>query len=70
MSGHMDYARIRKLYEAMSRKAEQNNRVLEILFHPGLTLPDEVSDELGASAAEDFYLSANRHVEKEAVMTL
>lgn len=70
MSGHMDYARIRKLYEAMSRKAEQNNRVLEILFHPGLTLPDEVSDELGASAAEDFYLSANRHVEKETVMTL
>lgn len=68
MSGHMDSARIEKLYGKMNRKAEKDGRTLEILFHPGMALPEEISDELGDSAAEEFYLSANRHVEKEAVM--
>lgn len=69
MSGHMDIIRIGKLYGKMSRKADKGGRTLEILFHPGLALPQEVSAELGDAAAEEFYLSANRHVEKEAVMT-
>lgn len=68
MSGHMDSARIVKLYGKINRKAEKDGRTLEILFHPGLALPEEISAELGDSAAEEFYLSANRHVEKEAVM--
>lgn len=68
MSGHMDYERIRKLYGAMIRKAERDNRVLEILFHPGITLPGEVNPELGDTAAEDFYLSSDRSIEKRAVM--
>lgn len=68
MSGHMDYERIQKLYGAMTHKAERDNRVLEILFHPGITLPEEVNPELGDAAAEDFYLSSDRYVEKKAVM--
>lgn len=68
MSGRMDRERIEKLYGKMRRKAERGGRTLEILFHPGLTLPSEVTPEIAKEAAEDFYLCADRHVEKEAVL--
>lgn len=67
MSGHMDYDRIVTLYPKIAAGAARENRVLEILFHPGLTLPEEVTEEIGAEAAEDFYLRKDRHVEMEAV---
>lgn len=67
MSGHMDYDRIVRLYAGYGALAERKGRVLEILFHPGLTLPDEVTEEMGAEAARDFYLRQDRHVELEAV---
>lgn len=70
MSGHMDYERIRKLYGAMTRKAERDNRVLEILFHPGIILQEEVCEEIAREAVEAFYLLEDRHLEKEAVMKL
>lgn len=70
MSGHMDYERIQKLYGAMTRKAEHDNRVLEILFHPGITLPEEVTGEVAREAVETFYLLEDRHIEKAAVMKL
>ena len=70
MSGHMDYERIQKLYRAMTHKAERDNRVLEILFHPGITLPEEVTGEIAKEAVETFYLLEDRHIEKEAVMKL
>lgn len=67
MSGHMDYDRIVRLHPKIAKKAEQGGRTLEILFHPGLTLPEEVSEEIGEEAAADFYLRDDRHVEMEAV---
>lgn len=67
MSGHMDYDRIVRLYPEIAKKAEKNGRTLEILFHPGLTLPGEVTEEIGEEAARDFYLRDDRHVEMEAV---
>ncbi len=70
MSGHMDYDRIVRLYPKIAAKAERDGRVLEILFHPGLTLPEEVNDEIGEEAARDFYLREDRHVEMEAVERL
>lgn len=70
MSGRMDYGRIQKLYGAMRDKAQRDNRVLEILFHPGITLPEEVTEEIAKEAVETFYLLEDRHVEKEAVMKL
>lgn len=70
MSGRMDYERIQKLYGAMIRKAERDDRVLEILFHPGITLPEEVTGEVAREAVETFYLLEDRHIEKEAVMKL
>lgn len=67
MSGHMDYDRIVRLYPKIAMKAARDNRTLEILFHPGLTLSDEVTEEIGEEAARDFYLRQDRHVEMEAV---
>lgn len=68
MSGRMDRERIEKLYARMKKKAEKDGRRLEILFHPGLTLPEEVTPEIARDAADDFYLQKDRHVEKEAVL--
>ena len=67
MSGYMDYDRIVRLYPKIASKAEKDKRVLEILFHPGLTLTEEVSEEIGEEAAKDFYLRQDRHVEMDAL---
>lgn len=68
MSGRMDRERIERLYGKMKRKAERDGRTLEILFHPGITLPEEITPEIAKEAAADFYLCRDRHVEKEAVL--
>ena len=68
MSGRMDRERIERLYPKMQRKAQKAQRTLEILFHPGITLPEEVTGEIAKDAVEDFYLLRDRHVEKEAVL--
>lgn len=68
MSGRMDRARVERLYQKMRAKAERDGRNLEILFHPGLMLADEVTDEVAKEAAEDFYCRQDRHVEKETVL--
>lgn len=67
MSGHMDYDRIVKLYPGITAKAEKDNRVLELIFHPGRMLPGEVTEEIDGKAAKDFYLCKDRHVEMDAV---
>lgn len=70
MSGRMDLARVERLYPKMRAKAERDGRNLEILFHPGLMLADEVTDEVAKEAAEDFYCRQDRHVEKETVLSM
>lgn len=70
MSGYMDYDRVVRLYPKIAAKAEKEGRVLEILFHPGITLPEEVTEEIGKEAAEDFYTLSDRRVEKETVMRM
>ena len=67
MSGHMDYDRIVRLYPKIALKADKDRRVLELLFHPGLMLAEELTEEIDEKAAGDFYLRQNRHVEMEAV---
>lgn len=70
MSGRMDRQRIGKLYGKMQKKAGKDERRLEILFHPGLTLPEEVTPEIAGEAAQDFYLRGDRHVEMDAVLNM
>jgi hypothetical protein len=70
MSGRMDRSRIDRLKKAMEKKAQSRNRDLEILFHPGRALPDEINNEINPAAAREFYLSSNRSVEKAALTGL
>lgn len=67
MSGYMDYDRIVRVLPKYAALAERKGRTLEILFHPGLTISDEVTEEIGEEAARDFYLRQDRHVEMDAV---
>ena len=68
MSGHMDYDRIVRLYPKITAKASRDDRALEIVFHPGLTLPEEMSEELSGKAARDFYMHEDRGIDKEALL--
>lgn len=68
MSGHMDQERVERLLPAMCKKAKKAGRTLEILFHPGRLLPEELSGEFSQKEAVAFYVSDDRDVEKEAVM--
>ena len=70
MSGHMDETRVKRLLPAMKERAEKKGRNLEILFHPGTVLPDELGEEFCNHSANGFYVSEGRHVEYEAVMSL
>lgn len=70
MSGRMDKKRIEKLYPKMRAKAARDGRDLEILFHPGLMLAEEVTDEVAREAVEGFYRRGDRHVEKAAVLSV
>ena len=70
MSGHMDEARIVKLLPAMEKKAAHAGRSLEILFHPGQVLKEEISDEFSQEDAIAFHISPDRGVEKQAVYML
>lgn len=44
--------------------------MLEILFHPGQVLREEISDEFSQEDAIAFHVSPDRGVEKQAVYTL
>ena len=68
MSGRMDHDRIDRLIEAMVKRALNDGRDLEILFHPGIALPDEIRDGIKPAAAREFYSNNNRRIEKDAVL--
>ena len=70
MSGHMDLDRVTRLYPSMMEASEKNNRVLELLFHPGKASRDEYSDEMDRNYFKDANLSDARHIEKETVMNM
>ena len=69
MSGHMDKNRIEVLYLDILHCANKKNLDLEILFHPGQALPDELDSANCKDDVNSFYLSENRIVEKTAVLT-
>lgn len=70
MSGHMDYDRIQKVYPQMLKKAQDDNRDLEILLHPGKAEKDEFDDSMDKGNFDGFSSSDNRHVEKDAVLRI
>lgn len=70
MSGNMDKDRVNKLLPSMINKAKNDNRTLEILFHPGTLLETEISNEIAEDAIKHFYMTKGRQKEYEAVMSL
>ena len=70
MSGHMDEERVRKLLPSMVKKAEKKGRILEILFHPGRVLEEEISEEFSQKDAILFHVSKDREIEKLPVLKL
>ena len=70
MSGKMDDVRVRALLPDLKAYAENRNLQLEVLFHPGYALKEEMGREFNHSDANEFYLSDNRKIEYEAMMKL
>lgn len=70
MSGHMDYERLNKVYDAFCAKAERDGRYMEFLFHPGKALKSEESPELSRENMGYFNESDNREIERDAVLRI
>lgn len=70
MSGHMDEERINRLMPSMLKRAQKGKRTLEILFHPGRVLKEEISSEFSQKDAISFHISDDREIEKAAVLSL
>lgn len=70
LSGKMDIVRVRALLPDLKEYAKKKDVQLEVLFHPGLALKEEVGREFNHPDANEFYLSSNRKVEYEAMMKL
>lgn len=70
LSGKMDIVRVRALLPELKRYADKKQVQLEVLFHPGSALEEEIGKEFNHPDANEFYLSPNRKVEYEAMMGL
>lgn len=70
LSGKMDIVRVRALLPDLIKYADKKNVQLEVLFHPGSALKEEIGKEFNHPDANQFYLSENRHTEYEAMIGL
>ena len=70
LSGKMNFVRVSTLLPELKKYADKKNVQLEVLFHPGSALREEVGKEFNHPDANEFYLSENRKVEYEAMMKL
>ena len=70
MSGNMDLNRVQRLLNTFYRYAEQREKKLEILFHAGSVLKEEITTEFTQKGFVEFHNSENRMREKETVMNL
>lgn len=67
MSGHMDLERIKRIYPAMEAHCIKRGRTLELLFHPGTVLPEEITEEYVKDGFVEFHLAEGRKIERHAV---
>lgn len=70
LSGRMDGERVGILLPDLITYARKKQLPLEVLFHPGAALEEEMGMEFNHADANKFYLSADRQTEYEAVMGL
>ena len=69
MSGKMDKERVERLFPIMVSYAKKKKRHLEILFHPGTALPQELLKEFRDQESVMFYISKDRSLEYETVIS-
>lgn len=70
MSGHMDIHRVTAILPDLKKKAAKKNVALEVLFHPGTALKEEIGEEFVSEEAKEFYFSSGREIEYQAMMQL
>lgn len=70
MSGHMDLERVTAVLPDLKKRAEKKKVTLEVLFHPGSALKEEVGEEFVSEEAKEFYFSKGREIEYYAMMHL
>ncbi|MDD2980152.1 MAG: ChbG/HpnK family deacetylase [Hespellia sp.] len=63
MSGCMDEKRMMILEKDMEKFSEKQGRTLEILFHPGSVMEDEIGEEFVKKGFVEFHLSKGRKIE-------
>lgn len=61
-SGKMD-SRLKKVLPSFIKKAEKQERNIELLFHPGTMLKSELTSEFKKEGFNEFHLSENRKIE-------
>lgn len=70
LSGKMDAKRMKILLPHLEKYAQKKKLPLEVLFHPGSALKEEIGKEFNHPDANEFYLSPNRKIEYKAMMEL
>lgn len=68
-SGKMDN-RITTVIPMFESYAQKNNRIVELLFHPGLMKQEELTPEFTKSGFNEFHLSENRTIEFNQIQLL
>lgn len=69
-SNNMDLKRVAKVLKAFKEKAQVRNATLEFLFHPGISLSSEITQEFTKQGFIDFHLAQTRDDEKQALLNL
>ena len=69
-SGHMDQERLGGVLPLFEKLAKKENRMVEVLFHPGKVRKEEITPEFTKPGFVQFHLSNNRHVEYDALCHL
>lgn len=67
LSGNMDYKRVASLIPDLQKAADDKKVLLEVLFHPGEALEEEMEDEFNQTGGREFYLSPGRKTERESL---
>ena len=68
-SGKMD-SRLKKVLPKFIKKAETQERNIELLFHPGTMLRSELTSEFKKEGFNEFHLSENRKIEYNTLKEL
>ncbi len=69
-SGHMDSERLEKILPYYCKKPLKQKRPVELLFHPGSVLKEEITEEFVKPDFNSFHLSQNRKIEYNSIVNL